>query len=152
MENATETEPSPVKHLWEHDHPYYCEPGSFFKAGQHHRFASWADFATPFSFTLDQDGRITGSAGTALYSGDLDQNLLFRWDWKAWHLDPDRDPDAYADGEERHVLMLFFMLQRKGANCSAEVAVTAEDEPAVRAWLAGRVQTVRDMWAPFLDA
>lgn len=149
MDTLPETQPAPVKHLWEHEHPYYCEPGSFFKIGQHHRYGSWAEFAEPAGYTRGPDGR-AAFTGTALYHGDPDLNLLFRWDWKAWHLDPDYTPE---EGEaERHTLRLFFMLQRKGANCSVEIQVTAEDEPAVRTWLAGRAATMREMWAPFLGA
>lgn len=46
------------KHLWEHDHPYYCSEGHYAEA-----FSSWEAF-------LDEMG-----------DSDMDLNLLFRWDW-----------------------------------------------------------------------
>lgn len=132
-----------VKHLWEHGHPYMCEPGNFYERGLASHYGSWAEFAVPSSFDR-VDGQMVMD-GTALYDGDPDQNLLFRWDWRAMHLE---FQEVYPD-EERHVLYLFFMMQRKGYNQSVEIDVTAEDEPAVRVWLAERHRTIRAMWAPF---
>lgn len=116
----------PARHLWEIDHPYYCEPGNFFKNGQHTAFASWQEFAEE----------------TVFATGDRDLNLLFRWDW--------RKPGHHDwDGPEQ--LLLFFVLQRRSFNCSAEMPVTEADEPAVRAFLAECAQTMRATWAPLLD-
>lgn len=118
--------------LWEHDHPYYCGEGNYFTRGMAHRYGSWADFV---------------ENGGLLYDGDLDLNLLFRWDWLA------PDPSLYVEGEEvptGHHLSLFFMLQRKAYNVSAEVEVTPADEQAVRAWLAPRAERIRELWAPLL--
>jgi hypothetical protein len=114
---------SQTQHLWEIDHPYYCEPGNFFKNGQHTNFDSWQQF-------VDE---------TLFATGDPDLNLLFRWDWhKPGHHD--------WDGPEQ--LLLFFVLQRKSFNCSVQIAVTEADEPAVRAWLAERAKTITAIWAP----
>ena len=118
--------------LSEVDHPYYCCEGNYYKAGHHSRYDSWAEFV---------------ENGGLLYDGDLDLNLLFRWDWIA------PDPSLYAEGEEvstEHTLSLFFMIQRKGFNLSVDVEVTPDDEPAVRAWLEVRAQRMREMWAPLI--
>lgn len=121
------------KHLWEYDHPYYCAEGNFFHSPMRsnhtvHEQMSWTDFKD-----------------TLFYSGDRDLNLLFRWDWHAWHLEY---PEDHPDGE-KHQLLLFFVLQRKSYNCSVYVDVTADDEPEVRAWLTECAQTVRALWEPF---
>lgn len=47
------------KHLWEYDHPYYCDEGDYDE-----QFVSWQAF-------IDEMG-----------NADKDLNLLFRWDWK----------------------------------------------------------------------
>ncbi|MFI8448211.1 hypothetical protein [Streptomyces erythrochromogenes] len=117
-------------HLWDVDHPYYCAEGNYFKPGQHTPFESWADFTD-----------------TTFHSGDRDLNLLIRWDWKAWSREPDQDPDEPAKDE----LLLFFVLQRKAWLCSVGIAITDEDEPAVRAWLTECAQTMRATWEPLLD-
>lgn len=49
-------------HLWDVDHPYYCEESNFYKAGLVGEFASWQTF-------IDE------------CEHDVDLNLLFRWDW-----------------------------------------------------------------------
>ncbi|MHC3392064.1 hypothetical protein ACLQ2E_21755 [Streptomyces lavendulocolor] len=110
------------RHLWEIDHPYYCAEGNFFKAGHHTRWGSWEDFRDD----------------TLFVTGDRDLNFLFRWDW-------------LKSGDE-HSLLLFFVVQRKGFNCSHEVAVTAEDEPEIRRWLYECAVAMRETWEPFLDA
>lgn len=110
-----------VAHLWDVDHPYYCAEGNYFETGQHTRWDSWQEFAED----------------TVFVTGDRDLNLLFRWDWQ-------RDGD-------RHTLLLFFVIQRKGFNCSQEIAVTEADEPAIRTWLTECAQTMRATWEPLLD-
>lgn len=111
-----------MKMLWEANHPYYCSEGNYFAADQHDTYSSWGDFLEEW------DG------------SDLDQNLLFRWDWREgedWNV---------PEGEAR--LFLFFMLQRKARNLSCEVAVSREDEPAIREWLSVRWKLLRLMWEP----
>lgn len=107
--------------LWEIDHPYYCAEGNFFKADQHRSWDSWEQFTEE----------------TVFVTGDRDLNLLFRWDWKR--------------SGNRHTLLLFFVIQRKGFNCSHDIAVTEADEPAVRAFLEDCARTIRAVWEPFLD-
>lgn len=114
-------------HLWEVDHPYYCTEGNFHRNGQHLRHESWAEFMATWG------------------DNDPDYNLLFRWDWQSWRRH--RDPvlrDESADDE----LELFFVLQRKADLWSHSVAVTDEDEPAVREWLVERAKTMTALWEP----
>jgi hypothetical protein len=112
-------------HLWEIDHPYYCQEGNYFKTGQHTAFSSWQEFTEE----------------TVFVTGDRDLNFLFRWDW--------RKPGHHDwDGEE--YLLLFFVIQRKGFNCSIQITVTEADEPAVRAFLTECAQTMRATWEPIL--
>lgn len=128
------------KHLWEYDHPYYCNEGNYLHSPykqpdveSHSVFDSWQAF------------KDAGWPET-----DPDLNLLFRWDWKAWHLE---FPEDYPDENgftERHVLQLYFILQRKAFNRSIHVNVTEADEAEVRTWLASRADTMRTTWAPFL--
>lgn len=110
-----------ARHLWDHEHPYYCNEGNFFKAGQHTVWDSWQDFRDE----------------TAFVNGDRELNLLFRWDWQR--------------SGNRHTLKLFFVIQRKGFNCSHDSAVTAEDEPDVRIYLQECAGAMRALWAPLLD-
>ncbi|MEV0443489.1 hypothetical protein AB0I84_13115 [Streptomyces spectabilis] len=106
--------------------PNYCAEGNFFKAGQHTLFSSWQEFTEE----------------TVFVTGDRDLNLLFRWDWcKPGH--------PGWDGDE--CLLLFFVIQCKGFNCSVQIAVTEADEPAVRAFLGDCVQAMRATWEPILD-
>ena len=121
-----------IRHLWEVDHPYYCQEGNYFKTGQHTTFASWAHFVED----------------TVFVTADRDQNFLIRWDWHT-----DRTPGEPLvrgiDGDDR--LLLFFVLQRKAWLCSVEITVTEADEPAVRKFLAECAETMRATWEPLLD-
>ncbi|MGW7435679.1 hypothetical protein [Streptomyces sp. NPDC054849] len=116
----------PAVRLWEIDHPYYCNEGNYFKGGQHTTWLSWENFRKE----------------TVYVTGDRDLNLLFRWDW--------RKP-GFCDWDGEEYLLLFFVIQRKGFNCSHQVKVTEADEPAIRAWLAECAQTMRALWEPLLD-
>lgn len=136
LDTSTPVESAP-KHLWEYGHPYYCTEGNFFVApvgGRevHTELESWAEFKD-----------------TLWYGGDRDLNLLFRWDWHAWHLEY---PEDHTDGEEKHVLQLYFILQRKAYNVSVYIDVTPADEPEVRAWLADCAKTIRSTWDPIIVA
>lgn len=106
---------------------------------------SWAEFSQPV--TYDWTGPKLVQHGTLLHDGDPDMNCLFRWDWRAMHLE---FPEDYPDGAEEHYLDLFFMMQGRPYNQSVRIKVTPADEPAVRAWPAGRAETMRAMWQPFL--
>lgn len=124
-----------VKHLWEYDHPYYCNEGNYLASPVRdanldvwEQHDSWASFYEAWG------------------DSDPDVNLVFRWDWHAWHLE---FPEDYPD-TEKHELQIFFMLQRKAFNKSVTVAVTPDDEPAVREWLTERATTVRAIWEPLI--
>lgn len=124
-----------MPHLWEVKHPYYCAEGNFYQNGLHQRYGSWAAFMEAWG------------------DNDMDYNLLFRWDW-AIPVDVD-DPNKTAlwIGEPNTrdcTLRLFWMLQRKGKNCSCEVAVCPADEPAVKAWLQGRYDHLKSLWTPLV--
>ncbi|GAA2628052.1 hypothetical protein GCM10010411_76630 [Actinomadura fulvescens] len=122
-----------TKHLWEYDHPYYCDPHNWFVPldqdnGQNHIHPSWPAF---LGF-LDRNG-----------CNDPDTFLVFRWDW-----DRDEDPD---DGDEpRNDLNLSVMLQSRGDYGHHTVRMTDEDEPAARAWLTERASTTAAIWEPLL--
>lgn len=119
-----------MPHLWEYDHPYYCAEGNYYKADNHERYESWADFT-----------------GELWFIGDRDLNLLFRWDWKSPRREP--DPDYRSDSPDS--LLLFFVQQRKARQYSCQITVTDEDEPAVRAFLADCAQKMREVWEPLLE-
>lgn len=102
MTNPSAPVETQEKHLWEYDHPYYCNEGNYLASPVRdaelncwQEYESWQDFHDDWGDT------------------DPDLNLVFRWDWKAWHLEW---PEDYPDEEgrtERHQLLLYFMLQRK---------------------------------------
>lgn len=143
-----------AEHLWEHQHPYSCHEGNYFKNGQHETFASWDEFAQPASFDKEFN-----ALGNVLYNWDDDLNFLFRWDWKKadpedyWLKpgDPDDETARFEEDRKTDTLLLFFMHQRKARNSSAEVKITEADEPAVREWLAKKAEYMRKIWEPLLD-
>jgi hypothetical protein len=131
-----------VKHLWEYDHPYYCTEGNYLYSPVRHSDVTVHD-QLPSWEAFKESG---------WFDNDRDLNLLFRWDWKAWHLE---FPEDYPDEQgrtESHDLQLYFMLQRKAFCRSVYVAVTPEDEPEVRAWLEECAKTIRAIWEPILPS
>lgn len=60
-------------HLWEIDHPYYCNEGNYFSVGCGEHYNRWQDF-------IDEQG-----------DNDLDMNLVFRFDWVPPY--DDEDPE-----------------------------------------------------------
>ncbi|MBG0738905.1 hypothetical protein IV500_05645 [Paeniglutamicibacter antarcticus] len=51
-----------TKHLWDHEHPHYCEHGNFYSRGLATGYESWAEFSRPVTYDrsgpqLIQDGR-----------------------------------------------------------------------------------------------
>lgn len=127
-----------MKPLWEYEHPYFCEEGNYLHSPARHGYLDVAEQHDSWLSFL-------GAWGDT----DPDLNLLFRWDWHAWHLE---FPSDYPNGTEKHELHLFFMLQRKAFNKSVSVDVTADDEPAVRAWLTNRAKTITQIWEPLLTS
>lgn len=116
-----------MTHLWEVDHPYYCEAGNFYQRDMHNEFSSWDEFKT-----------------TTLFDGDRDMNLLVRWDWHRWT----NDPDPFLRRDVPDELTLHFVLQRKAILCSVGITVTEADEPAVREWLEKCARTTAAIWEP----
>lgn len=112
-----------MTHLWEIEHPYYCEEGNWFKTGQHTQFDDWAEFTETF-----------------FYCGDRDQNLLIRWDW--------RKPGHSEFTDDAEYLQMHFVLQRKAWLCSVRIPVSEVDEPAVRAFLESCARTMAATWEP----
>lgn len=118
-------------HLWDVEHPYYCNQGNYFANDCGQRFGSWGDFAS--------------AEGNA----DLDLNLVFRWDWEV-RGDSDSKRDPHPDDNYRaDKLLLFYMGQRKGLYRYAVIEVCRADEPAVKAWLAVRWEHMKKLWGPF---
>lgn len=118
-----------MKHLWEADHPYYCNDGNYYSndTGQH--FKSWAEFAA--------------AEGDA----DLDYNLVFRWDWREgedWGATDYAGDDNYRNG----LLAIYIIGQRKGVFRHVHVEVCRADEPAVIAYLQPRWKNMCELWAP----
>jgi len=121
------------EHLWEVEHPYYCQLENYYAAGDNrdvHVFESWQDFAAEFA------------------DSDMDYNLVFRWDWHDMN-----DPDNWVFGagpeDEKDELEIFVMGQRKGRYTGIRVLVDKSDEDAVRAWLQSRFEHLMKLWAPF---
>lgn len=121
-----------MSHLWEVDHAYYCNQGNYYAPGSDQpvaRYKSWAEFE-------EERG-----------DGDLDMNLVFRWDWNEGE---DHDLAAfngdiyYRNGQ----LLLYYMGQRKGLYRWVEIEVCRADEDQVRAWLQVRFDYLMHLWAP----
>jgi hypothetical protein len=116
-----------AKHLWEVDHPYYCNEGNHFaRESVESTYRSWAAF-------LSEEGDC-----------DMDYNLLFRWDWTEDDDRPHTGDDYYRNGQ----LKLFWMGQRKGLYRYSIVEVCRADEPAVIEWLRPRLAHLLSLWEP----
>lgn len=132
---------APAKRLWEIDHPYYCNEGSYYASGSslhdvHQTHDSWADFLAEWEHA------------------DLDMNLIFRWDWdranpEDYRYELDENPAFEIPGD---TLKIFYFMQRKARNLSVYVSVTEADDPAVREWLTVRAEHMRTLWEPLLEA
>ena len=109
------------RHLWEWNHPYYCEKGCYYANDCHNIYGSWAEF-------LEEYG---------IDKADIDMNRLHRWDWK---IDGDIETGS-------HMLSLFYVGQRKARPWSMDVMVCPADEPAVREFLVAHWEHNRKIWA-----
>ena len=109
-----------MTNLWEIDHPYYCNAGNYYSNDASMVFESWDDFLTD------------------LGDGDLDYNMVFRWDWNK----------CEETGDQVH---LAYMLQRKGIYLSVTVKVTDEDQDAVREFLKPRWEYMKRLWEGMND-
>lgn len=127
--SAVKPEPlTDLVRLWDVKHPYYACEGNYYQAGMHQEYGSWSEFVEAWS------------------GYDIDQNLVYRWDWYV------PDPADFTEGEEipGEALQVYWMGQRKAKCWSTYVTVTREDEPAIRAWLTIRAERIRDIWEPLL--
>lgn len=122
-------------HLWDIDHPYYCNEGNYFArdADCHSHYKSWPEFVA--------------EQGDA----DLDMNLVFRFDWEPPRNYEDPDEPIAWQGDEYYrdsVLKLFYMGQRKGLFRWVTIEVCRADEQAVREWLQVRWDHMKKLWEP----
>lgn len=120
-----------AKHLWEVDHPYYCNDGNYYANDTHTLYETFDEF-------LSKENE-----------ADIDYNLVFRWDWKEGE---DHGLGAYkGDDYYRHARFhVYFMGQRKGAFRSAEVKVCRADEPAIIQYLKPRLERLKAIWEPLI--
>lgn len=116
-------------HLWEVDHPYYCNEGNYYAPGNDQpttHYESWREF-------FEGEG-----------NSDPDMNLLFRFDWRK------TDTEGKEWGNKTDQLLLFWMGQRKGLYRWTTIDVTDADEPAARDWLQTRLNYLLTLWEPLL--
>lgn len=124
-----------AKHLWEVDHPYYCNQGNYFARGDQQPEQAHMSFAE----FIEEHG-----------DADFDMNLVFRWDWI--ETDKNGDPNFNGDVNYRNgELRIFWMGQRKGLYRWTLVQVCRADEPAVRAFLEPRWAHLQKLWEGISD-
>lgn len=117
------------KHLWEIDHPYYCNEGNFYSNECGERYRTWAEF-------MASEG-----------DSDLDMNLVFRFDWREgedWNAGEYTGDINYRNGR----LLMFIIGQRKGIYRYVEVSVCRADEASVIAYLSPRWELMKKLWEP----
>lgn len=117
------------KHLWEVEHPYYCNEGNYYAPGNDQPTEAYKTF----SAFLAEEG-----------DADMDMNLLFRFDWS-------EDDDTAFNGDPYYrngKLLLFWMGQRKGLYRWTEIEVCRADEPAVIEFLRPRFAHMLRLWEP----
>ncbi len=116
------------KHLWEIDHPYYCNESNYYareSVGDHHK--TWADFFAEYA------------------DADLDMNLLFRFDWvegEDHDLQPFNGDVYYRNG----ILKIFWIGQRKGLCRYSTIEVCRADEEQVKDFLRPRWGHIVTLW------
>jgi hypothetical protein len=118
-----------MKHLWEIDHPYYCNKGNYFaRESVCSEYKSWRDF-----LAANEDA-------------DFDMNLVFRFDWE-------EDEGSYTgdDNYRNGLLAIFWMGQRKGLYRYSTIEVCRADENSVIAFLQPRWEHMRKLWEPIPD-
>lgn len=121
-----------MKHLWEINHPYYCNLGNYYSNEPGDEFKTWQGFYENYK------------------DADFDMNLIFRWDWEALESDDKGEPIwkddiYYRDGR----LEIFWMGQRKGLYRFSVIQVCKADEPEIIAFLKPRYLHLLKLWEPF---
>ena len=139
-----------MKHLWEYTHPYYGDIVS----GNRTFYESWDSFADSIK-NYSMNERMLEDKGNFLYDGDVDQNFLFRWDWKhADHYNAEEavEGDCLCGGdiENCHILKLYYSFPCRNKDGYCEIWVTVEDEPKIKEWLISRAEIIKYVWAPLL--
>ena len=115
-----------MKHLWEIDHPYYCNEGNYYaRESVCDEYKRWQDFLSEYN------------------DADFDMNLVFRFDWFEEEGSYTGD-DNYRNG----VLKVFWMGQRKGLYRYSTVDVCRADEASVIEFLKPRWEHMRLLWEP----
>jgi hypothetical protein len=115
-----------MKHLWEYDHPYYCNDGNYYANDTVFYHDSWALYMKEFA------------------DADKDYNLVFRWDWKR------PVDDEFGEFAPDDALHLYHMAQRKGAFWVHIVRVEEADEDSVREYLTEYAEHMKKIWEPLL--
>lgn len=115
-----------VKSLRDANHSYAGADQNYFAPGNQQdsyfpEFASWEEYTN-----------------SDYFESDLDYNLMYRFDWK-------KEGESYPEKEH---IKFFYVQQRRGLVAADTIFVTAEDEPAVRAYLQKYADHMRDLWAP----
>lgn len=122
---------APAGHLWEADHPYYMNEGSFYESGCHQTFECLDDFLAEWA------------------EADIDMNRVHRWDWREgddWGVSVDGSDDVIGN------LKIYFIMQRKARTFSCEIAVRRSDEDRVIEYLRPHAAQEAAVWAPMLPA
>jgi len=115
-----------MTHLWDVKHPYRCAEGNYDSKDGFREWSSWAAFMEEFG------------------NSDVDYNFVWRWEWSQAKNGLDEPVGEPGDGS----LELFMVKQRKAIYESHEIAVTAKDEPAVRAYLQKHWANMLECWRP----
>ena len=117
-------------HLWEVEHPYYCNEGNYFAN------------ESCESYFKTIDGFLSGNMNS-----DFDMNLVFRWDWVEENDEGESDyngDDYYRNG----LLKIFWLGQRKGLYRWSIIEVCRADEEKVISFLMPRLEHLMNMWQP----
>lgn len=119
------------RHLWEVDHPYYCNNGNYFDNNCYTEYETWSNFNEEFG------------------NSDIDYNLVFRFDWKEGE---DHDAEAYNgnDSYRNGFLDIYILGQRKGLFTAHRVFICRADEPSVIEFLKPRLERIKQLWEPLL--
>lgn len=122
-----------MPHLWEVDHPYYCNQGNYYareSVGDHHK--AWSSFIAEYA------------------DADFDLNLVFRFDW----LEGEDNGAGEFTGDVNYrngQLCIYWMGQRKGLYRYSTIEVCRADEPAVIEFLRPRWDHMRKLWEPLSE-
>jgi len=109
---------SKVKHLWQHEHPYYMCEGNYYTGDSMFKFDSWEDF-------IDEWG-----------DADIDYNRIHRWDFS--------DLD---DSDSVDKINFYYVTQRKAGVLSCHVSVDRKrDEEKIRKFLKPHAKLNKKLW------